>query len=124
MFHLRVLSAGRRARTAAEIVAGGEARQAREQSIPSASTSSSWSNQSPRVEECKAVARLFRSIASSSPDQLHLPPLPGWRRTLLFALAIPSRFTPEDFLHFCCWPYSERLQELRVIRIRYDPSTD
>lgn len=78
-------------------------------------------------------------IASSSPDPQQLPPLPvgfslssaplfppyvfhfslfrkAWRRTLLFVLAIPSRFTTDDFLHFCCWPYSERLLEVRVIR--------
>ncbi|CAA7407565.1 unnamed protein product [Spirodela intermedia] len=142
MFHLRIhsIDSPRRPRTAAEIVAGGAAAAASAGShvhdsfVLSSSPSSSKplsvaagsSNPSPSVQVSRGIARLFRnssseytssySIPPSSPDPHQLPPLPAWRKTLLFVLAIPSRFTTDDFLHFCCWPYSERLLEVRVIR--------
>ncbi|MQL75109.1 hypothetical protein Taro_007461 [Colocasia esculenta] len=139
-FCLRVhtLDAVRRPVTAAEIVAaaagGGHLHHHHPVVASSPSSSSSpltaaaAANPSPSVQVCRGIAHLFRNASppptssyttssSSSHDQHHhLPSLPAGRGTLLFLLAVPSRLSPEDFLHFCCWSYSERLSEVWVIR--------
>uniref|UniRef100_A0A1D1ZKV5 BRCA1-associated protein n=1 Tax=Anthurium amnicola TaxID=1678845 RepID=A0A1D1ZKV5_9ARAE len=138
MFRLRVHSVGapRRLPMAAEIVvaasSGGD--YLHHHPVVSSSPSSSSSplaaaaaNSNPSVQAGRGVVHIFRNASphpassyttpsTSSPHQHHLPPLPVGRGTLLLVLAIPSRLAPEDFLHFCCWAYSERLSEVRVIR--------
>ncbi|KAL6008137.1 hypothetical protein ACLOJK_033643 [Asimina triloba] len=50
----------------------------------------------PEIHETRGIIHLYRDV-SLHPHQ----PLPASRSTLLFVIAIPSRMSTEDFLHFC-----------------------
>ncbi|KAJ0986497.1 hypothetical protein J5N97_004853 [Dioscorea zingiberensis] len=76
----------------------------------------------PRIQDRRGVIHLYHPTRSPSPSAsssslYHPPPeslLPSQRSTLLFALAVPSRVSIEDFLRFC-HPYSPA-SEILIIR--------
>ncbi|KAH7659851.1 BRCA1-associated protein [Dioscorea alata] len=78
-------------------------------------------NPNPRIQVRRGVIYLYhptRSPSASSSSSLCHPPLesllPSQRSTLLFALAVPTRVSIDDFLRFC-HPYSPAC-EILIIR--------